>query len=91
MFFVDVCLKVAYSACVCAGRDSIEPVWLGVSCMYRSWVCCWVCLGGSYHFASWSVISLPIMPMCALTFCIVILCVDHVIWLTMAAMSSLSG
>ena len=41
-------------------------------------------------FASWLAILLPIMPMCALTFCIVILCVEHVIWLTMAMMSSLS-
>ena len=42
-------------------------------------------------FASWSAISFPIMPMCALTFCIVNLCVDQVIWLTIATMSSLSG
>ena len=42
-------------------------------------------------FASWSAISLPIIHVCALTFCIVILCVDHVIWLTMEEMSSLSG
>ena len=30
-------------------------------------------------FASWSAISFPMMPMCALTFCIVILCLDHMI------------
>ena len=42
-------------------------------------------------FASWSAISLPIIHVCALTFWIVILCVDHVMWLTIAEMSSLSG
>ena len=51
-------------------------------------------LGGLFRrapsFASWSAISLPIMHVRALTFWIVILCVDHVIWLTIAAMSRLS-
>lgn len=36
-------------------------------------------------------ISLPIMLVCAQTFCIVMLWVDHILWLIMVAMSSLSG
>jgi hypothetical protein len=36
-------------------------------------------------------ISLLIMLVCALTFCIVILCVNHIIWLTMTNMSNLPG
>ena len=42
-------------------------------------------------FASWYAISLPIMHVCAVIFWIVILCVDQVMWLTIAVMSSLSG
>lgn len=42
-------------------------------------------------FASWLAIWLHVMSVCALTFGIVILCVNHVIWLTMAAMTILSG
>ena len=42
-------------------------------------------------FAKWSTTSLPIIPVCALTSCIVFLCVDQVIWVTMVGMHSLSG
>lgn len=42
-------------------------------------------------FASWSAILFPIILVCTLTFNIVILWVNHIIWLTMADMSNLSG
>ena len=42
------------------------------------------------HFASWYAISLHVMSMCTVTFCFVIMYVDHLIWLVMAEMSSLS-
>ena len=42
-------------------------------------------------FASWYAISLPKIPVCALTFCIVMLCLVHRIWWTIVEMSSLSG
>lgn len=51
-----------------------------------------VCLSSrATLLTSWSAMSLPIMHVCALTLCIVILCVDQVMWLTIADMSSLSG
>ena len=42
-------------------------------------------------FASWFAISLPMILICALTFCIVMLCLIERIWYTMAKMNSLSG
>lgn len=42
-------------------------------------------------FASWSAILFPIILVCILTFNIVILWVNHIIWLTIADMSNLSG
>ena len=42
-------------------------------------------------FASCSTISLPEIPVCALTFCIVMLGLVHRIWWTMAKISSLLG
>ena len=42
-------------------------------------------------FASWFAISLPEIPVCALTYCIVMLCLVHRIWWTMVKISSLSG
>ena len=42
-------------------------------------------------FASWSVILLHEIQMCALTFCMVMLCLVHKICWTMAHINSLSG
>lgn len=64
-------------------------MWCSVGCTYP-----WSVGGLSRRvssFANWSAISLSTMPVCVLTFCIVILCtMDHVIWLTIAMMRSLS-
>ena len=84
VFFLDVCLQVAYSVHMGTRWDLVGVMWV---------VCIRAMLVGLSRmvpsFASWSTISLPNMPMCAMAFCIVILCVDHVIWLTIAAMSGL--
>ena len=42
-------------------------------------------------FASWSMIPLLKIPVCALTFYIVMLCMVHRIWCTMAERSSSLG
>ena len=42
-------------------------------------------------FASWSTILPPEILMCALIFCIAMLCLVHIIWWTMTKISSLSG
>ena len=39
--------------------------------------------------ANWTAISFPMIPTCALLFGIVILWVDHTIWLTLAQMTNL--
>lgn len=68
--------------CVCHLESRwANMVWCRL-CVYGvySWVClggfCCLLVGWRFH--------------CILWWCIVILCVDHVIWLTMATMSSLS-
>ena len=42
-------------------------------------------------FASWFAILLPNIPLCALTLCIVMLCLLHSIWSTMVEISGISG
>lgn len=42
-------------------------------------------------FANWLTISFPIILVCTMTFCIVMLWVDHMIWLTTTKISSLLG
>jgi hypothetical protein len=41
-------------------------------------------------FTSWSTCSLPSIPVWALTFCIIILWMDHIFWWTIVEMGSLS-
>ena len=63
MFFLDVCLQVAYSIRMGTGWDHVGVMWV---------VCILIVLVGLSRmvpsFASWSTISLPIMPMCAMAF-----------------------
>ena len=56
-------------------------------CGVSGWVLLWVVPS----FASWLAISLPKIQMHTLTNCIVILCLGHRIWWTMAKISSLLG
>ena len=81
-------------------RLRIAPIWapVGTPLSKYGMVCdvciLWVLVGLSRRapsFASWSAISLPIMYVCVVSFWIMILCVDQVMWLTKAAMNNLSG
>lgn len=68
--------------------DAIESVRCGV-CRVNVW--CGAGLGLSRvvpSFTKLSTISFPLTLVCALTFCVVILCVDHMIRLTIVEMSS---
>lgn len=90
-----VCLLLMYACRLC-----IAPMWVLVKTPLSQCGVVWVVripgvLAGLSRrvssFANWSTISLSTMPVCVLTFCIVILCtMDHVIWLTKAMMRSLS-
>ena len=78
----------------------MAPIWIPIGTPLSQYVVVWiVCIWGVLVvlsrrvplIASWSAISMPIMPMFAPTFCIVIFCVDQVIWLTKVVMCNLSG
>ena len=75
--FVYVCLEVADFSVMFAYWNSIEPIRYGVCNVY---VGCgdWFVAGESF-VASWYEISLHEIPMCALTFCIVMLCLFNLV------------
>jgi hypothetical protein len=75
--FVYVCLEVVDFSMMFACWDSIEPIRYGVCDVY---VGCgdWFATCESF-VASWCEISLPEIPMCALTFCIVMLCLVNLV------------
>ena len=87
MFFVDVRVEVSDFILVHFGMYLIYPILCGV---------CYVDVNVVVDLsrvvplvANWSAISFPMIPMCALLFDIVILWVDHTIWLNLAQMTSL--
>ena len=73
--FVYVCLEVANFSTMFTCGDSIEPIRYGcVMCMWGMGV---GLLQVVPSFAIWSVILLSKILSCALTFCIVMLCLVH--------------
>ena len=75
MVFVYVCLEVVDFSVMFTCLDFVKPIRYGVGVGLLRVV---------PSFASWYVISFPEIPMCALTFCIVMLYLVHRIWWTMA-------
>ena len=86
--FIDVCLCFLIYALVSVFRWATR-VWY--TCAMWMWVWGWFVVGSWVSFATWSTVSLLIIPICAMTSCIVTLRADHIIWLTMVEMINCQG
>jgi hypothetical protein len=101
----NLCLAMVVSKLSCSFVMNVRKLRMAPSCVpvgqlasqygvVRAMCMCGVCSGFSKlfpSFASSSASSFPIMPVCARTLCMWILWGVQYIFLTMAAMSSLSG
>ena len=87
--FVYVCLEVVGFFVMFPCWDFVEPIRYGVCDVYVGWgsVCCQWFL----HFASCYAISLPEILMCALTSCIVMLCLVQRVWWILVEINNLLG